>query len=67
MKLHKSGDEKELDLEWISGNHRFLIWLDDSEAGWAFVSKTEDMFGGIIEKEVLESLYEKIGKILGKS
>lgn len=67
MNLHTTNNENEVNLEWISGDHRFLIWMDDFEAGWAFVSKAEDMFGGTINKEVLTALYDQIGKILGKS
>lgn len=66
MELHKtrSRGEKELNLEWLSGNHRFGIWLDNFNAGWYFVSKVDDMFAGDIDDEVLKDLYEKIGKIL---
>ena len=70
---HEENTDKELDIEFISNNARFGMWFDDKEAGWFYVhkesfedEKTIDDLCGNLNKELLELMYNRIGKILGK-
>ena len=71
MKLYTFEPENmnEINLEWIEKTKRFGIYFDEKESGWYFVERmqeTEDENCGYIDKETLEKIYIKIGKILGK-
>lgn len=71
MKLHISEPESgDLILEWVGEDKRFIIWADNEECDWIYVTKNhedkDDMAGDKLDNEVLELLYNRIGKILGK-
>jgi hypothetical protein len=56
-----------LNLEWISDNRRFMIGFEGDEAFWINVEKDiENCVHDSFDKEVLEFMYQRIGKILGK-
>jgi hypothetical protein len=66
--------ETSLSIEFVDKDRRFGLWFDkDKSAGWFFVSRyileeSGDMndLCGELSKELLESLYEELGRILDK-
>jgi hypothetical protein len=67
------GHEDVLALEFISDSARFGLWFENKEAGWYYVyenmfddDNTSDDLCGNLDKELLELMYQKIGRILGK-
>jgi hypothetical protein len=57
-----------LNLEWISDDERFLIGFEGDEAFWIHVERNiEKCVHDSFNKEVLEYMYQRIGKILGKT
>jgi hypothetical protein len=60
-----------LGLEWIGEGKRFYIGFEGDEVFWHYVTKdhsdVDDMSSGDLDKEVLEYMYQRIGKILGKT
>jgi hypothetical protein len=82
MKLHYSDNHggeyirNSLDITFYSENANFGIWFDTEDAGWFYVHKhmfdddNKEMMSdlcGNIDKELLEKMYDRIGKILGKT
>jgi hypothetical protein len=64
--MRENGDDTIF--EWIGKDKRFILWFDNNECDTIFVTKNwEDPDGDYGEKlknEVLEKMYNKIGKIL---
>lgn len=65
-------EEGDLTMEWIEPTRSFGMWFDDKEGGWYFVERdsledlSEDDVCGSLDKDLLEKIYERIGKILEK-